>query len=913
MRDNLAVRDLGIIAYLGVPIEADGEAIGTLCAMDGQPRAWRDADTAVLIDLADAVRTEVALRVALAEASEARRTADLLLAASADAFLAVDAEGRCTYASPPAARYLGAPASAVVGTPLHAHLPPVEAAKTAALIARVRGAGAPVEAEFVVATPGVPDDPAGRRLAVRAVPTADGGATAAVRDVTARHRTEAALRASEARFRAVADTASDAIISADGGGRIAYWNAAAERIFGYAEHEALGQSLGIIVPPHLRAAHDAGLARVAAGGASRLAGQVIAIEGCRRSGEVFPVELSLTCYHIDGAPYFTSIIRDATARRRAEAELRASEARYRAVVEQSPEPVFLHRDARVLYANAAGARLLGLTDRAGLVGTHVLAGFHPDSRALAAQSIAELAAGVPQREPLHYRLVRRDGSEVEVESISAVVDYDGAPAIRTLFRDVTERNRLQGLLVHQAFHDPLTGLANRALFLDRLGHALARRAGARDAGPGAAAPAVGAPPLESVAVVYLDLDDFKAVNDSFGHVHGDALLREVAARLQRATRGCDTVARLGGDEFAVLLESMAGPHDAAVVVERVATALAAPVRLGAGAVGREVRAGASVGVAHARGGETAEGLLRDAGVAMSRAKVDGRGRHAVFEPAMHAALVARVELEADLRLALAAPAAGGLWVAYQPVVDLATGGVRGFEALVRWNRQSAAGPPCPVPPGDFVPVAEASGLVAPLGRWVLSEACAQLARWRRELGAGALRLSVNVSGRQLEDIDALVADVRAALAGAGVGGEPLPPDALVLEMTESVLMHRTDDTLGRLAALKALGVGLAVDDFGTGYSSLAYLQRFPVDVLKIDKAFVDGVADDGGDRAIARTVLALGQALGLRVVAEGVERDAQRQALAAMGCPAAQGYLFARPLPAAEAGALLAAPSGGGR
>jgi EAL domain-containing protein (putative c-di-GMP-specific phosphodiesterase class I) len=317
-----------------------------------------------------------------------------------------------------------------------------------------------------------------------------------------------------------------------------------------------------------------------------------------------------------------------------------------------------------------------------------------------------------------------------------------------------------------------------------------------------------------------------------------------------------------------------------------------------------------VGVAYAGPGDTADELLRNADVALYAAKSDGKDRHAVFAPAMHAAILSRLELEADLRRAVgrlehgaqheaehahggadqgrpAAPA-GGFRLVYQPIVEVASGGVVAVEALIRWTRPDGTA----VPPADFVPIAEATGLVIPLGRWVLAEACAQAAAWRTRGGAtAALRVTVNVSGRQLADCAALADDVATALARSG-----LPAECLTLEMTESVLMQRTGETLERLAALKALGVRLAIDDFGTGYSSLAYLQRFPVDVLKIDKAFVDGVADEAGDRAIARTVVALGRSLGLVTVAEGVEREDQWAALAELGCDYAQGYLFDRPL-----------------
>ena len=827
----------------------------------------------------------------------------------------------------------------------------------------------------------------------------------------------AALAASERHFRALAETASDAIVSADGAGTIIFWNRAAERIFGWAEAEALGQPLTLLMPAGQHADHAAGLARVAAGGAGRLSGRVLELEGVRRSGEVFPIDLAMTAYAVGDAICVTSIIRDATERTRAARALREQHALFAAVFEGTTDAMWV-KDPDGVYQliNPAGARMLGRTVDE-VVGRPTEALFTPASAAaVRARDAAVLASGETRTEEtastssdgvarayVTTRAPRRDadgrvtgvigisrdvterrrleearardarlallttqlpaalwavdaglrltfasGAGLAAFGLAAVevaglplADYLGAgesadaalAAVRralagqsaeytarvgapdaarayhtqveplrdsagaitgalALSIDVTERLRLEAELAHQAFHDALTGLANRALFHDRVTHALRRRAG-RGAEPGAA---------PDVAVLFVDLDDFKAVNDALGHPAGDALLREVAARLLGATRGSDTVARLGGDEFAVLLEGVpaggAGP-----AVARAQAALRAPVVLGEGDGARAWPARASVGVAHAQPGDTADDLLRNADTALYAAKGAGKDRHAVFAPAMHAAAVARLALEADLRHAVAAlergdAAAAGFRVVYQPVVSLAGRGGRlvGVEALVRWTRPGGA----PVPPLEFVPLAEATGLVVPLGRWVLAEACARAAGWRAA-GAAPVRVAVNVSGRQLAACDALAADVAAALAASG-----LPPGALTLEMTESVLMQRTDETLGQLRALKALGVRLAIDDFGTGYSSLAYLQRFPVDVLKIDKAFVDGVADEEGDRAIARTVVALGRALGLETVAEGVERDDQRAALSALGCDFAQGYLFGRPMGAAAIAARLA-------
>lgn len=453
--------------------------------------------------------------------------------------------------------------------------------------------------------------------------------------------------------------------------------------------------------------------------------------------------------------------------------------------------------------------------------------------------------------------------------------------------DVTERKRIEGQLVHQAFHDGLTDLANRALFHDRVQHALAR------AGRG-----------EHVAVLFLDLDDFKAVNDSLGHADGDTLLRAVADRLRAATRGFDTVARLGGDEFAVLLEGMASRGEVDPVVSRLTRALAAPFPLR----GRDVTVRASIGVAHSTdlsGGATADELLRNADVAMYRAKAMGKGRHAVFEPAMHAAVIERLELEAELRRAVRRPADHGLRLVYQPVFDLRTFRLAGFEALVRWEHPARG----LVSPAAFVPVAEETGLIVAMGRWALSDACRELRRWEERLPPWrperrAPTMAINLSGRQLED-DVLVYDLAAVLRESGV-----TPQRVTLEITESAIMRNTEATLARLHALKGLGVRLAIDDFGTGYSSLAYLQRFPVDVIKIDKAFVDGVtrggaSGSGHDAALVRTIVALSDTLALATVAEGIEREEQREVLAALGCRYGQGYLFSEPLLPADADALV--------
>jgi diguanylate cyclase (GGDEF)-like protein len=462
-----------------------------------------------------------------------------------------------------------------------------------------------------------------------------------------------------------------------------------------------------------------------------------------------------------------------------------------------------------------------------------------------------------------------------------------------LAREVDERRRAEDALArmleiereleeqlrHQAFHDPLTSLANRARFMDRLEQGLLRAARKN----------------EGLAVLFIDLDDFKAVNDSLGHAAGDELLIGVAAHLQSCLRPGDTAARIGGDEFAVLLEELSETEHAIALATRLIDALRVPMTLD----GTEVFVRGSIGIAISTPGSSADELVRRADVAMYAVKADGKGQFAIYDPDMEPSLFGDLQLAGELQRAVER---GEFVVHYQPSVILSSQKIAGVEALVRWQHPTRG----LVAPDDFVPIAEKTGLIHPIGRWVLREACTQVRRWQIQYPTDPpLTVAVNVSVRQVHQ-PGLVEIVAEALRDSG-----LPPETLILEITESLVMQNAELAIARLHELKALGIRLAIDDFGTGYSSLSYLRHFPVDIIKIDKSFVDGVGQHGKERELAQSIIELGQTLHLEIVAEGVERADQLGWLKSRHCDLAQGFLFAHALDADTLSTLLSDTAGG--
>jgi diguanylate cyclase (GGDEF)-like protein/PAS domain S-box-containing protein len=549
----------------------------------------------------------------------------------------------------------------------------------------------------------------------------------------------------------------------------------------------------------------------------------------------------------------------------ADTAARQNEARFRSLVQHSSDVIMVTRpNGTMRFVSPSASRVFGY-EPAALLGRPLATLLHPADRDRATQLFAEVVAGPGVIGPVEWRFRQADGSWLHAEILAT--NLLGDPTVRGIVlntRDVSERKRLEEQLTHQAFHDPLTGLANRALFRDRVSHALAlaQRQG------------------HPITVLFLDLDDFKRVNDSLGHAEGDRLLIAAAERFQSCARAADTVSRLGGDEFAILIEHVAGSDGRPELLQRLEEAMTYPFALS----GNQVQVSASIGVATATPGDTADDLLRNADVAMYAAKRRGKGRSETYELRMYADVRERLEMEAALRTALET---NQLSLHYQPIVSLKTGALYGIEALVRWDHPTRGH----LLPQSFITLAEETGLIVPLGAWVLTEACRQVQEWRAAFPETPLAVSVNISGRQLQ-AGGVTGALREALAATGASA-----DGVVLEITESVLMQQTDTVQERLWELKSLGVRLAIDDFGTGYSSLSYLQRFPIDILKIAKPFVDDVGSGTEKSALARAIVGLGETLKLRTIAEGIERGDQRAALLELGCDLGQGHYFSRALP----------------
>ena len=697
-----------------------------------------------------------------------------------------------------------------------------------------------------------------------------------VGEIEERKQVERILRESTARYHAVTQSANDAIVTADSQGNIVGWNRRAEAMFGYAEEEVLGRPLTIVIPLRHREAHLKGMNRVLAGGDSRVIGKAFETEALRKDQSEFPIELSLAQWEVGDLRFISGTIRDISERIRTEQHLRVAATTF----EAQDGVTITDANKVILRVNRAFTEITGYSaDEAVGRTPHMLSSGRHDAAFYDAMWDSLARTGNWQGEIWN----RRKNGEVFPEwlSITAVRGAQGEITNYVgTFADITERKTAENEIAQLAFYDQLTGLPNRRLLLDRLRHALAGSARNNRSG----------------ALLFLDLDNFKTLNDTLGHDVGDQLLREAATRLSSCVRQSDTVARLGGDEFVIVLEDLEGPdehHLAATQAEalaiKVQSLLNQPYLLDVAAHGesanrRSHQCSSSVGIALFDGQPmSAEELMKRADTAMYQAKAAGRNALRFFDPAMQAAVTARAAMEADLRRAMSERQ---FVLYYQAQVD-SSGRVIGAEALVRWQHPDRG----LVHPLEFIPLAEDTGLILGLGRWVLETALRQLAAWASLAEFAHLTLAVNVSAQQFGHKD-FVAEVLGLIELTGAD-----PRRLKLELTESLLVRNVQEVIEKMRALKACGIGFALDDFGTGYSSLAYLKRMPLDQLKIDQSFVRDVLDDGNDAAIARTVVALAESLGIGVIAEGVETAMQRDFLAETGCHAYQGFLFSEAVP----------------
>ena len=694
------------------------------------------------------------------------------------------------------------------------------------------------------------------------------------RDVTERALVEQALRESEERYRSLFDGVPIGLYRSTPNGRMLDANSALVEILGFPSREALlgADVSSLYLDPEVR---DDWQRELAAEGVVR----TFEAQLRRWDGRVIWARFSLQVFRDEEGRIirYEGALEDVTGRRQAEEALRASEERFRALVQNASDLIgILEEDGSVRYESPSHQRVLGHSPDE-FLGKGFLDLVHPQDRPLVANALRCLIEQPGEVVTLEYRRRNREGEWRFLESTgSNLIGHPAVAGIVLNSHDITDRKRAEEKLLHDALHDELTGLPNRVLFMDRLKQSMERSR--RETG-------------RLTVVLFLDVDRFKIVNDSLGHLVGDELLVQISGSLLSALRPTDTIARLGGDEFAILLDGVRDVAGAEEVAVRIHQRLCAPIHL----KGHEIYLSASIGIAvHTPEYECAEDLLRDADTAMYRAKSQGPAGHVVFNRGMHQFVMARLQLETDLRRALEH---AQLQVHYQPVVDLRSGEMTGVEALLRWEHPRHG----TIFPDEFLSVAEETGLIVPIGKFVLEEACREVRAMQRKFPEhGGLRLSVNLSNKQFFQSD-LFEQVRQALADSG-----LDPACLGLEITEGVIIQHAESATTRFARLKSLGIQLYMDDFGKGYSSLNYLHRFPMDILKIDRSFVSRIDDGDGNLAILEAIVTLAHQLGMEVVAEGIQTAAQVKKIRALGCEYGQGFLFSKSLPANELESLLA-------
>ncbi|MCG8435849.1 MAG: PAS domain S-box protein, partial [Gammaproteobacteria bacterium] len=701
-----------------------------------------------------------------------------------------------------------------------------------------------------------------------------------VRNITTERKNQNALAEAERKYRSIFENAAEGIYQTSIDGKFISANPALAWLLGYNSAQELVEhtadiSTQVYVDPHhrnrlLKLINEKGSVKN------------VEAEIYRRGGTTIWIsENSKILRDDDGNPlWYEGTLVDITSRKLIEAALQESEEKYRALVETSHVGVFISRRGKHVYCNNAYASMLGYTEEE-LIGLSYRDVIAPEDLSAADERYARRSRNENVPNDYEVRLLHKDGQTRIIATVSiGVVEQKGEKIMMGTVRDITEQKRVERQLRHNATHDPLTGLPNRTLFIERLSKAMAFSH---------------RPDAPNYAVLFLDLDSFKVVNDSLGHAMGDQLLIEISHRLKKCLRPWDTIARHGGDEFTILIEQLHSVEDAVDVAERIHNELANPFKLGE----HEVFSNASIGIALGDPVYTStEEVLRDADTAMYQSKENRKAGYVIFDKGMHYIAKARLQLETELRQALER---NEFRIYYQPIVNLRNRKLVGFEALLRWQHASRG----LLLPGDFLSVAEETGLILPIGWWVMRTACMQMADWQNKFSkARQLSISINIADKQFSHPD-LPGRTASALRDAG-----LRPESLHMEITETVFMENPEAAGEMLGRLKALGVGLHTDDFGTGYSSLGYLSKYPLDSLKIDRSFVADLVENKSHRAIVKTIIQLANALDMETIAEGIESQQQANLLKKIGCPLGQGTNFSEPINLEKAESLLSARLG---
>jgi diguanylate cyclase (GGDEF)-like protein/PAS domain S-box-containing protein len=690
-----------------------------------------------------------------------------------------------------------------------------------------------------------------------------------VGEALARDRAESALRKSQSRLRQLIASALDVVITIDRAGTVVEWNPAAEATFGIEAREVIGRPLpkAILQPSDYRAIQRL-LMRSRAGVHNAVIKRRLETDAMHADGVTFPIEMTIEQVGSGNDQLFTAFIRDISERKRAQLELEQRERRFRTIFEKSWSGVaLLDNDLRFTFSGSSTTNILGYDDL-DLVGRPFLDLVHPRERESTARLFHQLRDVATREAHGELRFQHKNGSWVWLEGFAQNLLHESSvKAIVLNYRDVTQRRMTEKQLEYRAHYDALTGLPNRVLFRDRVVNGLTQ-AQRHNRG---------------LAIIYLDLDHFKLVNDGLGHSFGDGLLAAVAARLQKALRASDTISRIGGDEFAILINDVGDSNAVATLARKLLDSLNGVFRIDE----HDLYVSASIGVSmFPSDGQDVETLVKCADAAMYRAKELGRNQAQLFAPSMNERYVRRLAIEQSLHHALER---GELELYYQPIYDRVRRRVTSVEALLRWNDPQRG----MVPPSEFIGLAEETGLIIPIGEWVLRRACAQLREWQ-DGGLAGVHMSVNISAYQLQQPD-FMRTIEDVIAGSGVD-----PHLVQVEITETAAMLNVERTMRLLRDMRAMGLAVAIDDFGTGQSSLIYLKQFPIDTIKIDKAFLRDITEDETAAALVSYVINLAHTLRLRVVAEGVETEEQYTFLRHYGCDQMQGYLLSRPLPAPQ-------------